>query len=483
MKLLSDRAKWIQTTGNAFLHVLDRIGLIQMVSGKLAINGEILLDGGRIVPLRTCAQHFLRSSDIDLQQLRGSGHTGKHRHAALRCTFGLPVATSGCLQDRVEASKLSPHGRKVHVYARFYQRGGHDAAYLPVSQSAADLIQHSPAMFRNHECGEMITPFLGKGTINLARTCTAVDDAKHLILLRELCAELVRCDASSIPERHTSETGKPLRGIRTELLCRKTRCVLRKQIVQDGLRCGAENGGSTKMRDHLRDRRRAWAQTGYGQHLRFVEDQNTVGDVVQLAAFGGTVRIERFKKLHSGRNNDRSVPVFCCLQLLVLRSMISIRDLIIGVCMMFDHVLIAEDIPKHLGVLFDDRCIGDHIDDPIHAVADRVPERERHGGDRLSAAGWHRKCVQSRFMISSLHAGAKNITALPVQICFRVPPRCNVSLQLFKQNRQRVSVLRLGSPAMHELLGVQIVRVHEAGIQHAREKRIGQSVFPPALPS
>ena len=47
-----------------------------------------------------------------------------------------------------------------------------------------------------------------------------------------------------------------------------------------------------------------------GQHLGLIKDYHTVRHIVQLAALGGTVGIEGFKKLDGGCDNHRGIPVF-----------------------------------------------------------------------------------------------------------------------------------------------------------------------------
>ena len=46
------------------------------------------------------------------------------------------------------------------------------------------------------------------------------------------------------------------------------------------------------------------------QHLRFVEDDDAVRDVVQFAAARGAVGKEGFEELHGGGHDNRRVPVF-----------------------------------------------------------------------------------------------------------------------------------------------------------------------------
>ena len=54
------------------------------------------------------------------------------------------------------------------------------------------------------------------------------------------------------------------------------------------------------------------------QGLRLVEDYHAVGDVVQLPAAAAAVGVQRFKKLHGSRHDDRRVPVLAGEKLAVL---------------------------------------------------------------------------------------------------------------------------------------------------------------------
>ena len=77
---------------------------------------------------------------------------------------------------------------------------------------------------------------------------------------------------------------------------------------------------------------------GSGKHLRFVKNDHAVGNVMKLPALGGTVGIERFKKLDGGRYDHRRIPVFGGQPL----PAFCIVDLLVGIKgragVMLDHV-------------------------------------------------------------------------------------------------------------------------------------------------
>ena len=83
----------------------------------------------------------------------------------------------------------------------------------------------------------------------------------------------------------------------------------RKQRVQRWLGGGAEDCGGVEVADELGDGGDAGAQVRDGQHLRFIEDDDALGQVVELPAFGGTVAVDGLEELHRCGHHHRHIPI------------------------------------------------------------------------------------------------------------------------------------------------------------------------------
>ena len=64
-----------------------------------------------------------------------------------------------------------------------------------------------------------------------------------------------------------------------------------------------------EVADELGDGGDAGAQVRDGQHLRFIEDDDALGQVVELPAFGGTVAVDGLEELHRCGHHHRHIPI------------------------------------------------------------------------------------------------------------------------------------------------------------------------------
>ena len=171
-----------------------------------------------------------------------------------------------------------------------------------------------------------------------------------------------------------------------------------KQRPEGRLGRGAEDGRRPIVPHQLADRMNTREEVARRQRLRLVEDDDALREVMELAAAGGAVPVERFKKLDGGRDDDRRVPVlgreelppeqpfrfrvglpFPFLPLFFLR--------IIGARMVFDDILRPQDFPEGFRRLVDDRGVGDDINHPLQPVGHCVIKGEGQRRHRLAPAG------------------------------------------------------------------------------------------------
>ena len=81
-----------------------------------------------------------------------------------------------------------------------------------------------------------------------------------------------------------------------------------KNGVQSGLSGGTQNSGSAVVPDQLGNRPDTGSQIGEGEHLGLVKDQDALGQVVELPAFGRLAGIKGFKELDCCGDDYRNIP-------------------------------------------------------------------------------------------------------------------------------------------------------------------------------
>ena len=107
----------------------------------------------------------------------------------------------------------------------------------------------------------------------------------------------------------------------------------------------------------------------------------------------------------------------------------------------------------------------------------RMRQRECQRGDGLSSACGYRQGKKSRLLRHAFFkTGAKNFTSLFVQFIFCIPPGSNIFLQSSEQLFRRLSSPARCRASIHKGLCIQIVCVHQTGIQHSRIKSSGKAI-------
>ena len=110
------------------------------------------------------------------------------------------------------------------------------------------------------------------------------------------------------------------------------------------------------------------------QHLRLVEDNDAVGQIMQLAAPRGAGGIHGLEKLHRRGDHHRHVPILRGQRLLNVLRCCSIGEVELYAEMVLQHITTSQNISEHLGVLVNDRGIRNDIDHPRHLVFHRMAQ-------------------------------------------------------------------------------------------------------------
>ena len=189
------------------------------------------------------------------------------------------------------------------------------------------------------------------------------------------------------------------------------------------------------MPHQLRNSTDAGQQITGGQGLRFVKDDHTVRDVVQLAAAAAAVGVQRFKKLHRSGHHNRCIPVFAGQQLAVLcrGQVFPLKAFVVCTGVIGQYVFCAQKVCKNSGSLVDDGHIRNHIDHPLHALRSGLFQRKGKGGKGFAAAGGHGEGIQPRCAVGTFfHASPQHGIALAAYrkgaLCRKIASRLGTHL-------------------------------------------------------
>ena len=292
------------------------------------------------------------------------------------------------------------------------------------------------------------------------------------LLLRQ-GAEVLQCGA---PE-HFVEAGR----VGRDLLRVEFRRKAPEQRLKGRLGGRAEDGRGVVMLDELGDGTDAGGKVVAREGLRLVEDDDAVGDVVELAAAAAAVGVERLEELHRSRHHDGGVPVFAGQHLAVLGGgqVVLLNSLVLGVGEVGQNIFCAQQAREDGGGLVDDGHIRNDVDDPLHLLGGGVLQCKGEGGEGLAAAGGYGEGVEPLWAVRAfLEAGAEDGVALDADGRGRLGPE--IALRLCQDDVPQRGDVRAAAPgcglAVHEGLGVDEVGVHEAGVEHPGKEREAQRV-------
>ena len=276
------------------------------------------------------------------------------------------VAAPRRLQNGIQPGFLPVHDGKIHIHPGLDQGGGYHPAGLPGCQPGADLLQQLFAVGGAEQRGQAIAPLTGQRLKKFLRGFAPVDNAEHLRHTGQRGAQSLLFQFAQIPQCGPAKRQRLLFGRGTKFPDGQIGGKLREQILQGGLCRGTQYRRGAVMLYQLGNRRHAGAQIGQRQILGLVKDDDTVGKVVQLAAAGGPVGKQRFKKLDRGGDNNRHIPVFRCQHLAIFIGRRAFAQRILRAGMMLQHVFFPQNAGKNGGVLLDDGGVGNDINHAVH---------------------------------------------------------------------------------------------------------------------
>ena len=153
-----------------------------------------------------------------------------------------------------------------------------------------------------------------------------------------------------------------------------------------------------------------------GYHLSLVKDDHASGDIVELAALGGTAGIQGLKELHRRGHHYRYVPVFCGSGHTDGVGIGLAFQIIEDIGVVFQYILRSQYPAESLCRLFNDGGVRDNIDYPPQTMPSGVSQGKGQGCHRLSAAGGYGEGKKSGLLsLPLLKAALQNLTALAVQ--------------------------------------------------------------------
>ena len=308
---------------------------------------------------------------------------------------------------------------------------------------------------------------------DLPRGPAGVDDAQNLLLLLQAGGQVHPGQRSCLLEGNPAE-GLPVRfGHGANLPDGDFRSEFLKNGVQSGLSGGTQNSGSAVVPDQLGNRPDTGSQIGEGEHLGLVKDQDALGQVVELPAFGRPAGIKGFKELDCCGDDYRNIPRLHrpgqrsglrtgCIVLLLVELHAGVE---------FQNVFITQNLPKGLGSLLDNRCVGDHINDSLHPAGFGLRQRKGQGGHGFSAAGGHCQREEARSILCPRrHALFQNHTSLHVQSAFWGKPAGDIGFQAAPQFLHRGGRCWQIRAVVHKRARICVVCIYQAGKEHPREK-------------
>ena len=139
---------------------------------------------------------------------------------------------------------------------------------------------------------------------------------------------------------------------------------------------------------------------------------------------------------------------------------------------MLEHVALAEHLAEYGGILLDDGSVRHRVDHAAHAVAfgERMTQREAHRRVRLAAARRHREREHARVLLGRAGAGVEQVAPHLVELGLRRVERRDLCLKALAQHVKPLGGKLLARAALHEPLGAEEVRIHQAGEHHPRQE-------------
>ena len=199
---------------------------------------------------------------------------------------------------------------------------------------------------------------------------------------------------------------------------------------------------------------------------------------MELAAFGGAVGVEGFKELHGSGDDYGHIPVFCGLGHGILLGGGRLAGIKEYPGVVFQHVFFAQNVTEYLGRLFDDRGVGNHIDDAGEVVCSGMGQGKGQRGHGFPASSGDCQREKAWFLCLPLVlAVLQDGTPKFIEGCFGWKPWSDIRLEFCLQ-MDKISRACISRLACHKRFCVQIVCIHQTGVEHAGEKHDGFLVCP-----
>ena len=285
VKFLGDRAERIQRAAASAFKRVDHADFVNRGTVQRTQFAEIALHCLRRSGIGIVIQRSICRTDGLSKQWRSLLRTAENGNDAVLCgTLALTVAASGGLQNGIQTRQFTINGGEIYVNTGFNKRSRYDTAGQTVIQSASDFLEHRTAMLRHHQCGQVETAFLRQLRENGLRCFAGIDNAENLLMCAQLLSESVILEYTDLPECHTAEFVKIERNLRTNLGNRVRRCESLYQIAEYRLGSRTQHSGCAELLYQSTDGCNARHQVAQRKHLRFVENNHAVRQIVQLAA-------------------------------------------------------------------------------------------------------------------------------------------------------------------------------------------------------
>ena len=174
------------------------------------------------------------------------------------------------------------------------------------------------------------------------------------------------------------------------------------------------------MADQFPNSRNAGFQERYGQGLCLVKNDHAARQIMQLTAPGSFGGVQGLEKLHRRGNDHRRVPVFTGQTTAAGFQRFGIALFVrqFRLAVMLQNVFRPQNLRKDLCVLFNNAGVGDHVNDPFHAVTNGVGQGKGQRRNRLAAARGNRQRIKPLLPFSSLQTTPQNGASLGAQLVF-----------------------------------------------------------------
>ena len=180
--------------------------------------------------------------------------------------------------------------------------------------------------------------------------------------------------------------------------------------------------------------------------------------------------------MHCCCDNYRGIPVFCCQALkLIVKIGFQICVGLHG-AVVLHYILLTQNSSKNLCILFNNGSIGNDVDHPAQSMGHGVFQGKSKGGYGFSPSGGNGQRVNSPGTGGKIQTLVQDLAPAAVQLGISGKPGLNELGQSVQQNRQRVIAAPGRKISCEKGLCIQIVSIHQTGIEHPGPQGEGERV-------